>query len=379
MTGTASSNGVKAGGPASAIRPGPIAPPDSPTRMPSRNPPTPPAPAPSATRATRPSRAPSSTRQPENMPPSRGARPSTKTQPGNSPGGGKAASSGKPGTLPSCEPVRSTDVSVPSMKPGPTSADAVHSISVGAASTQAAASAKPPPVPGIELGPDVASTRHVAHELHDHDRTGGGEHDQHAGDRRPGGKPEVFRSGEPQAFALAVTAHGAPRSSEAAHDERADGGANDRGVHIARGRCGGRDPGDDAVGAGGGRHERRQLVDRVRDDPRGRTGDEGDAHERGADRDEPERHRSCVDARPERHEPGAHRRAYECGERRVGRTLRHQHEHGRHREGENRRQQRGEKGRSEVGSLDRRRHQFILPVKLRRCTQARRTSGGGWR
>ncbi|KQX74909.1 hypothetical protein ASD10_06765 [Aeromicrobium sp. Root472D3] len=148
MTGTATSSGVSSGGPASVRRPGPIAPPDRPTSTPSTRPASAPAAAPSATRGTRPSRSPGSTRHPLTIPASSGTRPSTKTHPGNSPGVGSAASSGKPGTWPSWEPVRSTDVPEPIAKPGPTSADAVQSTSVGTASSEPIASAMPPPKPG---------------------------------------------------------------------------------------------------------------------------------------------------------------------------------------------------------------------------------------
>src|SRR5665811_1427006 len=86
--------------------------------------------------------------QPAKQPASSGTKVSAKTQLGNCPGPGSAARSGRPGTAPRCDPVRSTDVSVPSENPGPISADAVHSTRFGSIDKHRIASAIPPKNPG---------------------------------------------------------------------------------------------------------------------------------------------------------------------------------------------------------------------------------------
>src|SRR5665811_2004233 len=88
--------------------------------------------------------------QPAKQPASSGTKVSAKTQLGNCPGPGSAARSGRPGTAPRCDPVRSTDVSVPSENPGPISADAVHRTRFGSIARHKVANARPPKNPGLK-------------------------------------------------------------------------------------------------------------------------------------------------------------------------------------------------------------------------------------
>ncbi len=75
-------------------------------------------------------------------------RPSRNTQPENSPGPGSPARTGRPGTAPRCEPVRSTEVSVPRTKPGPSRTETVHSTRLGMSTRHTPARPKLPQKPG---------------------------------------------------------------------------------------------------------------------------------------------------------------------------------------------------------------------------------------
>ncbi|KQP74893.1 hypothetical protein ASF37_16400 [Aeromicrobium sp. Leaf289] len=126
-----------------------------PTTTPTSRPATPPATAPWAHRASTgrswmPSSGPDErgSRHPATNPASTGSRPSATTTSPKAPGAGRAASTGSPGTAPSWDPVRSTDVWDPRTKPGPSRTDVAQATMVGTASRQSSARAGAPARPG---------------------------------------------------------------------------------------------------------------------------------------------------------------------------------------------------------------------------------------
>ena len=109
-------------------------------------------------------------RKPATMPASSGTSPSTNTQPENSPGAGNAARGGNPGTAPRWDPVRSTEVSVPSTNPGPISTDVAQSTRVGTDSKQIGREDEPAADVRVEERPQVGRAVEVDGEQHDEER-----------------------------------------------------------------------------------------------------------------------------------------------------------------------------------------------------------------